>query len=408
MRNLLLCLCALMLLNMIPAPAYAADALCPTLYDDNNGGVTKAVTTCVEAGFKDRAVTLRSTLQGTMNSVFNLLMVLACAFFGIKMMGGKARGGEAAAFFMRIAVAYYLFHGAGGMIAGMIHWPGEFSATATGSDPWSKIDEFLGLMLGIGVNFSIGSGVLGIVSGALFSSTFGIVLFFAGLKAVLDIVFFIVQAIFVYLSAVTLVSFLVVISPIILPFALFFYTEKYVRSWANCMVAAIITPMLLFICLNAFMDLFKFLVEDMFSILGGTDFDSFWRADVPAFSWLLPSDPNATAILDANNSAHDLKPPAVQSNINPLMRLGVNANVANLPGLNLGMNTVGIIQQLILKFGTLILLTYVIRSLIDQIPVIASAIASGSTGIGMGPTEVEKTIKKNVVKLENKATGGGR
>jgi|GEM_PF-2733593 len=384
---------------LLPGAANAS-AFCPNMFD--GAGFTYAVVTCVKNMFTLQAGALRGELHDYMDQFIYPLMVIACMIFGMRVLGGGARGAEAISFFVRMAVAVALFEDTANIVTGMTAWPDEFMGLAGVGSPWADVDAFIGKMLGVGVGWTMASGVFGLLSGAIFSSTFAVVMFFTGVKAILDVIFFIIQALFVYLTAVMLVAFLVIISPIILPFAMFYYTEKYVLAWAKIMASAILTPMFLFICINSFIHLFSTTIDELFAILGGNDFDTFWRSEVPAFSWLLPSDSNYSQELELTNTGADLQTPAITSNVNPLMRLGVNANVMNLAGLTFGVNTVGIIQKLVLKFGELILLTYVVKSLVDQIPSIVAQITESRAVLGMQPTQVEREVKTQVANLQSK------
>lgn len=408
MRGLL----AFLMLTFLLPVAQAHAGMCDNMYDENsNAGLTASITQCIENEFSQKASALRTSLAGYLGGYMQGCLAIAIVMFGLRMSGNGARYAEAIGFLTRIMVAVLLFYDGGGIVSGMTSWPREFMTMAGVGAPWNDIDTFLGKTLGVGAGLSIASGMIGLLSGALFSSTFGMILFFAGIKTTLDIVFFIVQCVFVYLSAVTMVAFLVVVSPIILPFALFYYTEKYALAWGNIIAACVLTPMMLFTCLNAFIELFSETITEMFELIvpGGqptpTSFDSFWRADMPAFSWLLPGDANFNQDLE-NMNGISTQAPAVQSNVNPLLRLGVDAGVLKHAGLTFGMNTVGIIQQIVMKFGELILLTYVVKSLIDQIPVIASQITGGATGIKMMPTQMEGFIKSQVNKAQNHVQGG--
>ena len=135
----------------------------------------------------------------------------------------------------------------------------------------------------------------------------------------------------------------------------------------------------------------------------GDDTSAFMRSQEAPFSWLMPNDSYQSQQMEQNAS---LQNPTVSANMNPSMRLGFNSAPYDLSGVNFGLNTVEIVKKLLISFAKLMVLTYLVRSLVDQMPAIASGIAGGGDKIfAMQPTGIEGQIKEQVLKMERKATG---
>ncbi len=407
-------LVSFVLVLLTPSPSYASD-LCPNVTDSSKG-IVKGIVECVKEQFNDGITKLIQKLSEFLEPIVGVMFSIAVLFFGIRVMGKGAGWADALGFMARIAIVGAYWGGMGAFASDFMSAPDELISwtSSGGSDPWDTIDKFMQKILGYGAKFTLASGLLGILAGSMFASSFGFALFLFGFKAIMDLIFMVVQAIFIYLTAFMVIAFMFAVSPLIVPLALFGVTEHYVKGWINTIVACMLTPMLLMICLNTFLPMIPGYVDAIFEDLGvedsdnsPKDFSTFWRSQQSAFAWLMPSDPNLTQKVE-DNSGVKLQNPVIPASQTAMMRQAGNASQFDLSGINFGPNTIGIMKSLLLDFVALIIVTYILRSLIDQMPVIASNIADGA-GSGvfkMQATAAESQIKAQVAKIEKSLKTG--
>lgn len=362
---------------------------------------------CLKSAVQDATGRMLLAMSDYMVSTVGAMLLFAIAWFGVRIIGGERNMmRKSVEFLIRLGLVWafsYNLYGYSQVAFGALD---QLVALVTHSyDPWVKIDEFLNKMIQFGSPSLLASGLLGIIGGALFSSTLGIVLFVVGLMALVDILLFILRTIFTYLTAYVMVAFLLVISPLIVPLALFFWSERYFKKWLDILISAILVPVLLFAFLQMFLDIFMVLIDNVFAILGGNDFRAYWKLNQPLYSWLVPSDPAASGTLENVTDANNTSKAAVQSTVNPLCRRCFNTNLLNLPGIDFGPNNVFITQQLVFAFVTLWIFSSLMKSLVAKIPEISNNIASVTSRITMQPTSYETAIRGAVKSFGAKAMG---
>lgn len=278
-----------------------------------------------------------------------------------------------------------------------------------GISPWVRIDSFLGNLLGFGPSISMFNGLVGLIGASAFSSKVGITMFFFGIIAVLNLLVFIMQLIYTYCLAVMTIGFLLVLSPIMIPLALFFYTERYFKKWYDIIVSAMLTPILIFAFLWMFIGIFDVLIHNIFDIMGGNNFKAYWRLNTSLFSWVMPSDPNQNMMMQNLSRAGDLDcvsrniTSPIQGNINPFAKNAFDAGVGRMATLNFGANDVNIVQRLSFAFITLWIFASIMKSMIVMIPQIASSMATVSSHIAFGGgSAVIGKLQGQVAKMEAK------
>lgn len=406
MRHILL---VSLVLLMSPSTANAA-ALCGNL-TNSRLAIADNIINCVEGKFRASISTLSNAISGYMTPVQYEMFLLAIIFFGLKIFGGGGGWPVALGFFTRIAAITFFLANMDKFGDYMFDMQKELVNAVVEEGPWKKVDVFMGRMLGYGATFTIANGLIGVLAGAMFSSAFGLALFFFGIKAILDLVFFVIQAMFVHLTAVMVLAFMIAISPLIIPFGIFSYTEKYVVSWGKIVVASIITPMFLMMAMTAFINPIDRSVQAVFHTLGSKpskpDFAVFLRSQESSSSWLLPSDADANQFNKSATSAA-LQNPAISSNSNPAMRYGFNSSAFDSPGVNFGLNSIGVVKELLIEFAKIIVMTYLVKSLVEQMPSVAAGIAGGGHNVfRMQQTGAERAVKSQVAKIEQQVTRGG-
>lgn len=389
-----------------PAAAHAAGPLCKSLVDSRIA-IAVNIINCISSLFGNAVTSVAQALSTYMKPVATEMFLLAIIIFGLKILGRGGGWADALGFVTRMAVVSLFLAGLGDFSGYMFQMQSELVNGVGGGNPWGQIDSFMGKMLGYGANFTVATGLVGILAAAMMSSAFGVALFFFGIKALLDLVFFVIQAMFVHLTAVIVLAFMIAISPLVIPLGIFKYTEKYLLSWARIVVATIITPVFVVMALHAFIAPVDTSVKRIFTSLGVStgkpNFSAFFRAQESSYAWLTPSDANANKEIQQATGAA-LQDPSIPANLNPSMRYGLNTSPFDSNGINFGLNSIQIVKDLMVEFAKLIIITFLAKSLVDQMPNVAAGIAGGGHGIfKMEETAIERTLKAQVSKAEESA-----
>jgi type IV secretory pathway VirB6-like protein len=269
----------------------------------------------------------------------------------------------------------------------------------------------------------------------MFSTTAGIMMFITGAMAVLNIFFFAIRVIFCYLTSYLIICFLIILSPLIIPLALFYWTERYFTKWLHIMISAMLTPMILFAFLSMLLKIFGQLIGELFCPLGfkltdlmlvnpdpdickpelgvvvvdaahPVDFRAFFRMNQPLVSWLMPHDAGADTELQTVTNTTDVGTPAVQSNINPMARRAMDAGSAGVPGVDFGPGTIQTVQSLVLSFIKLWIFGTIMTTMVKKIPAIASDMAGVNSVSSIGPTKLESESMRAMNNFKNRFSAG--
>lgn len=270
-----------------------------------------------------------------------------------------------------------------------------------GVDPWAQFDTYIAKLMG---NGTLSEGIVGTIGAALFSGIQGILTFLVGFIGVFSILYLGFRAAFSYLSAITLIAFIMIISPLILPLAMFTQTERvYFKKWFDLLIAAMINPVVVIVFLWMVMGLVQDAVD---GILGVDGLQGAQRMNRNMFSWLLPNDPNNWTQL-SQTLGQQTGTPAVQSFMSPTLFSSMNANVMSTSALDFGPDQVWAMQQLTFQFLGLFILSYMLLSLLNAIPEIADGIAGVSSGLGWQGMPFSKELKQAIATIKKATASGG-
>jgi type IV secretory pathway VirB6-like protein len=428
-----LCVLGALLAISLPQTAHAA----PYDIDECNyangvavdaGQYTQKVVNCLELTIMNSIDTMLFELSEYMTPVVELMIVLSIIIFGARIASGERNlTRRAASFLIRLGLVWMFSYKLGETTSSdgfaqdiytvMHDLICTVSFTPNGCyNPWEQLDGVVGRFLGFGTSISIISGLLGIISSAIFSPTLGFVLFMVGVKALLDIAFFVLRIVFTYLTAIVVIGFLIIISPLIIPLALFYATEIYFRRWLDVLLSAMLTPILLFAFLQLFLGIFDNIINEkilaMFSCDNADastacDFSAYTKINEPLFSWMLPADSNFVRSIEATTHAQAPSIPVVQSYIDATARRAQNLGIST-PSVDFGPMDIAVWQQLIYGLVLLILYTTLMKSMIRNIPDIANNIAGAVSGIQIQTSSFEPAVNQAVDKAKNLFAPGGR
>ncbi len=363
---------------------------------------TSRVVYCIKSSVISAVDTFIFFLVLYLGNTLVVMFIMAVIAFGFVVVSGERQlTRRVIAFLLRFGLVLMFAQTMPAWTQSIFAIQDQLVSIAMGSyDPWQDIDQFIGKFFGFGQNVALYQGLLGLIGASVFSSTLGIVLFLAGLMAIIDMILFIFSTVFTYLISVIVIAFLLILSPFIIPLALFFWTERYFRKWLHILFAAMLTPVLLFPFLQLAMGIFGVLLADIFQILGFNcpdctsgdplnctlstcevpDLRAYWKLNQPAASWLSQTDPASAQNLQNVTGAQELSIPGVQSNVNPLMRRSLQMS-ALFPAVNFGPNGPSLIQQLAFGFISLWIFASLAKSLVRKIPEVADNIAAAVSGI---------------------------
>lgn len=402
---------------MAPANAYAAGvslkSCAPGLEEYR---ITQRVVSCIERAVIQAVFSMMGQMQAYMWPIFASLFTLAIAIMGIRVISGE-KTGRSAMYAIRLAMVAYFMGNLGTFAGAAFAIESELISIVAGGSPWVMIDNFLGNLLGFGPKFALYQGIIGIVGAAVFSPQVASMLFMAGTSAVSTLLLFILNVVYTYLASIIMLGFLLVLSPIFLPWAVFFLTERYMKRLLDMIISIMLMPVLLFAFIQLFLGVFDYLIADIFdSVLPrNRDFRALWNLNNPVFSWLMPSDTSLMERLEGvaqfnQPGAFDAANPAVQTNVNPFLRHGFNAgSIANLPGLNFGPSEPIWVQAIAMKLIALWLFATLMKTMVSRIPEISSSIAGSVIGIPLSATTPQQMLQnvETSLRVGAGAIGGG-
>lgn len=374
-----------------------------------DGRYTQLIVDCIRIPVKNAVLgTSNSSIIGLlplmsayMTTITAILMALAVIFFGIKLLAGEPNVGSTAfstilrlgfvlAFSMELADLGETVFNIFDQLLNLV--------TPAGFSPWVQIDAFLGKLLGFAPGTQIQDGILGMLNGSFFAKNFGLMLSLVGIFTVISLLLFIFHVTYLYLSSIIAIGFLLLISPIIIPFALFNYTKRLSEKWLNMLISSMLTPMIMFALLTMFLGIpgkpapddgvFQEYIDQIFLALGPDYLNQCIHAKQPLTkAWLLPTDANKwNTIACENNTAACTE---IDKNYSPTqLFMYQNANRSlNYSPFNVQIFDCGIrdasIKKEVMKYLFLILfMTVIMNSILSRIPSVASDISGGAaTGV---------------------------
>ncbi|MDX1974946.1 MAG: hypothetical protein SFT92_04655 [Rickettsiales bacterium] len=462
-----------LLIGVLPNTAMAQVALQPSCGQIMTGTATSGldhtplssmITACATSSVRFASAYVLKAISDYMVPTVGALFTIAIIFFAISIIQGERYvATKSIGFMIRLAIVGTFSYNMGGGNVVQVNggWGNAFfvifdqllALVSGGVDPFVQIDIIIGRLLGFAPGISLASGMAGVLGGALVSSTVGMFMFGAGLMAILNLLFFILRVIYIYLQAYITIGFLLCLTPLFVPLAIFksdrINLETYIEAILHKIIAAILIPTFMFAFLSIFLAVFNTQIDGLFAALGSTkcyaaasygpaacgdgrttscprlssqepkvglssgvsnpyslsnvgnvrycppDLRPYWKINMPFYSWLTPTDPAFSKKISdtAETGAGAKVKPPVQTTLNPNLRYSADNNKATTPGIDFGPNHVSIVQDLTFTFMTMFIFTALMLSFLSLIPEIVADIAQASIGaIGQG-SELEGKAK---------------
>ncbi len=113
-----------------------------------------------------------------------------------------------------------------------------------GEEPWRSIDCIGGDIFGYAPDALVSTSVFGMISSAMVSGSFGMMLTMGGVSVVAFIIKLIWRALYTYLMALIVAGFLVVISPVLIPLVFMSATFQYFEHWLKSLMSTMVQPLI--------------------------------------------------------------------------------------------------------------------------------------------------------------------
>lgn len=398
------------------------------------GYVTTRMVTCIQTSILNALQGYIAAYTQALGPTIMVLFTLGVILYAIKLLYQPRELQQMTfGFMLRFVIAGALAWHA----ATIVLWPFMIITDLTrivagGYTPWVQMDALIGRLLGFNnAGASLSNGLIGVIGAMLFSGLSGILAFLLGMISVIFTLYFVFRAVFIYLSAIIMVAFLMVISPLIIPLALFPYLDRsYVKKWTDLLIASMITPVVMVAFLSMFLSVIGIMINLSINSIHGnaqcsraavisgtcapsTNFSAYTRSNTNLTSWLLPADPytwnrmaqNLGSPIPGQNQPRDSTPP-VQSFMSPSLLASMDANPMATSSLDFGPDQVFTMQMLTLNFLGLFIVVYLMKGMMDVVPELADSLGGVATGLGEQGVPLLDSLKQSVNQLK-KMTGGG-
>ena len=374
---------------------------------------------CVQDKIKSSVTGALSSISTYFQSTTYVLFILAVTMHGAKMISGE-RGinGKSMLLMVKIAFVAFFANNLGGFAEKVFKMIDEISTDVVGAySPWKMIDDILGTLFGFSPGILLTQGLIWLGAGMM-SGTSGIASSSALIVMFIELILFVIEIIYTFLTAYIVVAFMLILSPMFIPLIIFQASERYFKKWLDNIIGAMLVPVLLFAALYFSLDLLSNRIAKIFKVIlpeytftlppdpaHPPDFSSFWKINQSLFSYDLGVDPN---MYNAEKKVLDTSPgktvfvPSAHIVINPFNRGGFDVNPFNPPQVNFGVHNRTINQELLLALITLWLLIAILKQLIEKMPDIAQEIAGSGAGIALR----QPKLQQKVGEFKQDAAGG--
>lgn len=447
-RTFGLCLALLVAIFILPMPAAAQGVDDPTgasaaidtayacikdeanAYDDAYAyGYVTRIRNCMRDMIISTTLLMLQGFSDFMSPIMLVATTLAVMFFGMRLMLGEKQVLQSGTPLLFKMLFVFLFsYNLAGLGEAMFYIMQDFSTWVSGGcDPFGLLDMFIHRLLGIGPGILLSQGLLGLLGAAVFSANTGLFIFLTGLMAVVSLFFIIFRIVYMYLTAMVVMALMIILSPAAVPMLLFKATREYFDKWFRVVLTAMLTPMLIFAFLTHFLGFFNYQINSVFAALGAyridnpvpipgctgdqtievyanPDMSAFQKTDMPAGSWIMPTDPTLSKqIADETDKDPKKATAPVQSYINPRMQTSTDVNSKTTPSVDFGTQGALLIQQLGFAFVLMWLYMMIVKNILVLLPGMASKIAG--SGVDLSHTMQAGNIEQKVDGMKDKAMG---
>lgn len=366
--------------------------------------ITSRIVLCVEGSIQMAMFSFLSNFTPLYSATIFAIMAFSMVLFGIKVFAGlEDITKDSLLYFFKFGMVL----GFSFMLGGFYNAPFAIMKYATSLvvgqwSPWGNFDNYLSRIFGAGNAGQLFNGLIGMAYAAAASGVTGVLAAILAMLSMITTIYFAFRAMMTYLSSVMLIAFLLVLTPMIVPLALFANTNRYVDKWVDYMIGAIIHPVLLFAFLYMFMGTINTMLDWFINGMGANDFAQFYRGNRSMFSWMMTADPSTVRMLESTLGETTGRT-AMQSFMSPVMSQAVEANPISSFALDFGVNQVWMMQQLVFGFLAIFIVSYLMLSMINYLPEVADSITGVVTGLRLEGIPFVSEFRQAFSKLK----GGG-
>lgn len=248
----------------IAMPNIGSDGTSGTCESKHPGKLLAVIVPCIRDIIQDATTKMTDQFDEYLKAPAFAFMTLVITMFGVKMLmneGDLKKQGVLLLF--KIGTVMLFMDNFGGYIPaafGVIKDASDMVTTSLastsssyqcnvgayqGETPWNYMDCILGELFGFAPQMIVGSSIFGIMGSAIWSPQFGATLFAGGVAALVFVLKMIIHATYVYLMALTIVGFLIVMSPLFIPLLMMGPTQQYFEKWWKALVSVMFQPVIL-------------------------------------------------------------------------------------------------------------------------------------------------------------------
>jgi type IV secretory pathway VirB6-like protein len=237
---------------------------CP--YDE---GFTFQIVVCFQTAVVVMTVVFLAQFSLAMQGIVLAVIALQVTLHGVQMASGTGEVKEKSmALLLKIAFVLAFSNNLAGfapdvfdimeeaqdMVIGAIGTPSvsqcDLAASAatpfSGSDLWISLDCILDKLLKFSQPLLMYNSALALLSTALFSGSIGVMVFFAGIGALMGLLGYVFYAVYIFVISYLFVAFLIIISPLMVPLILVGASVGMFEIWLRNIIAGMAIPLFVF------------------------------------------------------------------------------------------------------------------------------------------------------------------
>lgn len=271
-----LCLLGLAAMTLNATSSFAQDASGGGQSTKNcqGEGILSRIVPCITKAMEQSTMRLTNALEGYLLPAYGAALTLAIVLYGVKAMSPEGNVPRVSVpFLIKIGVITLMMSNFGGFIPAVYGTMndsvdivsnaleisnkcpstgassgGGGAASGAGSKVWKEFDCVLGKLFGFDGkdgNLKLIASVFGLLTGFLFSGSFGMIAFLSILGVLWSVFMLIYKSTLAFISGYLLACFMVIISPLFLPCYLFQVTQPYFTKWLETFYRSFFLPILI-------------------------------------------------------------------------------------------------------------------------------------------------------------------
>lgn len=369
-----------------PNPLLTADG--SNCHDKYDGKFLAVIVPCITEEVKKTTIKMTEEFSRALKTPAYAFLTLVVAVFGVKIVMNEGDPKkDTFILLIKIAFAVFFMNTLGGFIPAVYGTLEEgvritSSAMDTGHiqcddvegiKPWSYIDCIVGKIFGFAAGVHVGASIIGLLGSAAWSGQFGTVFFIAATMTLFFLMKLVIRTTYTYLMCAVVLGFMLFLSPLLIPLIWMPATQQYFDRWLNIVVATVVLPAIIM----AFATL-SFIIVDKVAFdkdvgvlthLAPDEVEEMREARASANASRLSSNsPLANRAVGQTFTARDAEARSEYEPMTPFLSGSSDPNALNrLYTMDFRSDEVGKVGQFTFGFMALLLVSYVLLAVMDQI-----------------------------------------